>query len=144
MPSKRKQTPSVVSTASSVSLPPPTAPHTLRSASSSPRLGDHARNSHDTAFSESRPSLENGAGKTVSQLTTELFALQTQVTSLEQSCTTLKSTNTSLRRSAEVMAGKCAELEKTKDDLMAELENLSMELFQEANTMVSSLLLTLT
>ncbi|ORY51775.1 hypothetical protein BCR35DRAFT_310693 [Leucosporidium creatinivorum] len=139
MPSKRKQTPSVVSTASSVSLPPPTAPHTLRSSSSSPRLGDHPRNSHDTASSEDRPSLllENGAGKTVSQLTSELFALQAQVTSLEQSCTTLKSTNTSLRRSAEVMAGRCAELEKTKDDLMAELENLSMELFQEANTMVA-------
>jgi len=36
-----------------------------------------------------------------------------------------------------MMVKKCADLEKTKEDLMSELENLSVELFSEANALVS-------
>lgn len=36
-----------------------------------------------------------------------------------------------------MMVKKCVDLEKTKEDLMSELENLSVELFSEANALVS-------
>ncbi|BGP27590.1 proteophosphoglycan ppg4 [Rhodotorula toruloides] len=67
----------------------------------------------------------------------EIFSLQTTISSLEHERTALRSTSDSLRRNNEMLVVKCAELEKTKDDLMSELENLSVELFSEANTLVA-------
>lgn len=69
-------------------------------------------------------------------LAAEVFALRAQVSSLETECTALRSTNASLKRNSETLVAKCAELEKTKDDLLSELENLSVELFSEANALV--------
>lgn len=137
MPSKRKATPSTASNASSTGgaspMPPPSSVN--RSSSSSPRLGDYSTTTTATTEDEADGSLHQ-PGKTVSQLTSELFALHSQVANLESACSSLRSSNVTLRRSADVLSGRCAELEKTKDDLMNELENLSVELFQEANTMV--------
>ncbi|POY73067.1 hypothetical protein BMF94_3905 [Rhodotorula taiwanensis] len=70
-------------------------------------------------------------------LAAEVFALRAQVSSLETECTALRSTNASLKRNSETLVAKCAELEKTKDDLLSELENLSVELFSEANALVA-------
>jgi len=42
-----------------------------------------------------------------------------------------------MKRNNEMMVKKCVDLEKTKEDLMSELENLSVELFSEANALVS-------
>jgi prefoldin subunit 5 len=56
---------------------------------------------------------------------------------LETECTALKVNEESMKRSNEMMVKKCADLEKTKEDLMSELENLSVELFSEANALVS-------
>ncbi|BGP51588.1 hypothetical protein JCM10450v2_007536 [Rhodotorula kratochvilovae] len=158
LPSKRKPTPSNASIASAStanSMPPPDAPFSqgLRSVSSSPHLNETSPNpggsptdqprfsTSTTASSNDDPSLAsliNGAGKSPTQLSGEVFALQTQVSSLETECAALRSNNTSLKRSNETLVGKCAELEKTKEDLMSELENLSVELFSEANTLVAT------
>lgn len=166
MPSKRKQTPSTVSNASSStassSLPPPpslqpqshngrtgsitSASRSLRSSSSSPRLRSErpsitsassfasADGSSGVNYGLSQPSPASSSPST----SADIFALQSHIASLEQQYAGLDATNVSLRRSADMFAAKCAELEKTKDDLMSELENLSVELFQEANTMVST------
>lgn len=81
------------------------------------------------------PSVDTGSA--ASPLAAEVFSLRTQVSSLETECTALRSSNASLKRNNETLVSKCAELEKTKDDLLSELENLSVELFSEANALVS-------
>ncbi|GAA5989912.1 hypothetical protein JCM10908_002376 [Rhodotorula pacifica] len=81
------------------------------------------------------PSVE--ANSATSPLAAEVFSLRTQVSSLDTECTALRSSNASLKRNNETLVAKCAALEKTKDDLLAELENLSVELFSEANALVA-------
>ncbi|GAA5979342.1 hypothetical protein JCM11641_005004 [Rhodosporidiobolus odoratus] len=157
LPSKRKPTPStasIASTSTTSSMPPPNPPysHALRSVSSSPRLGNYSPNPASPSFSHPRFSTsttassidENSASASHFPSTAntppspaELFALQTHIASLETECSALRSNNTSLRRSNETVVGKCAELEKTKENLMSELESLSVELFSEANTLVA-------
>ncbi|GAA5923186.1 hypothetical protein JCM3775_007460 [Rhodotorula graminis] len=148
LPSKRKPTTSNASSASN-SLPPPTS-RGLRSVASSPLLKDVSPNpasptdqprfssstfsSIDESSSLSVPFNSGGNSPTFPR---ELFALQAQVSSLETECTALRSNNASLKRSNETLVAKCAELEKTTEDLMSELENLSVELFSEANTLVA-------
>lgn len=118
LPSKRKTTPS---NASTVSL----------SAANSPALASSAPSASPDP-SGPYPS-SNG-----SHINAEIFSLQTTISSLEHDRTVLRSTSDSLRRNNEMLVVKCAELEKTKDDLMSELENLSVELFSEANALVRS------
>ncbi|GAA5866528.1 hypothetical protein JCM8547_000657 [Rhodosporidiobolus lusitaniae] len=157
LPSKRKPTPStasVASTSTTNSMPPPNPPYaqTLRSVSSSPRLGDYSPNPMSPPLPHPRFSTSTAASSIlddpsprssrhnpdqVSPTPSELFALQSQVTSLETECTALRSSNASLKRNNVTLVSKCAELEKTKEDLMSELENLSVELFSEANTLVA-------
>ncbi|GAA6019559.1 hypothetical protein JCM10207_003743 [Rhodosporidiobolus poonsookiae] len=160
LPSKRRQTPSTASVASNSttnSMPPPNPPfaQTLRSVSSSPRLGNYSPNpsspiphprfstsTTSSSISEDSPSpnlatLAAAAMDGSLPSPSDLFAMQSQVASLETECNALRSNNTSLRRNNETLVGKCAELEKTKEDLMSELENLSVELFSEANTLVA-------
>lgn len=142
MPSKRKQTPSTTSNASSTTSLPPAGMRPLRASSSSPRQRDFPPldpPSSQSFAADGHHSPREPETRSVQQLSAEIFSLQSQVSTLEQHCSGLDATNASLRRSADVLASKCAELEKTKDDLMAELENLSMELFQEANTMVRAI-----
>lgn len=50
---------------------------------------------------------------------------------------TLKAQVAALGNTNEVLTARCGELEKTKNDLLDELERLSVELFEEANLMVS-------
>ncbi|GAA6054099.1 hypothetical protein JCM3770_006172 [Rhodotorula araucariae] len=158
LPSKRKPTPSnasVPSASPANSMPPPNGPFSygLRSVSSSPHLNETSPNpsasptwqprfSTSTASSSnddtSFAALVNGVGRSPTQLSGEVFTLRTQVSSLETECAALRSNNTSLKRSNETLIGKCAELEKTKEDLMSELENLSVELFSEANALVAN------
>ncbi|GAA5905155.1 hypothetical protein JCM6882_000395 [Rhodosporidiobolus microsporus] len=163
LPSKRKPTPStasIASTSTTSSMPPPNPPfaQTLRSVSSSPRLGDYSPNPAPPSMPHPRFSTSTTAssvddlspvvpslGTAASSFTdgssppsaADLFALQSHVSSLENECTALRSNNASLKRNNETLVGKCAELEKTKEDLMSELENLSVELFSEANTLVA-------
>ncbi|KAK4053587.1 hypothetical protein OIO90_003826 [Microbotryomycetes sp. JL221] len=111
--------------------------HVKRSSSSSPHRGNDSIRNRLSADLSSHPSPRDLASKSHQELVQEVIALHHQVSSLEQSYYGMQSTNTSMRKTADKLATKCAELEKTKDDLMAELENLSMELFQEANTMVA-------
>ncbi|KAM0786014.1 hypothetical protein ACM66B_006830 [Microbotryomycetes sp. NB124-2] len=150
LPSVRKPVSSMISTASTSSSTttnsrhPSTSSnhhhhhhHAKRSSSSSPHRQSEAVRNRMSADLSSHPSPRDLSSKSTAELVQEVIALHHQVSSLEQSYYGLQTTNTSLRRSADKFATKCAELEKTKDDLMAELENLSMELFQEANTMVA-------
>ncbi|KAK4048513.1 hypothetical protein OIV83_004681 [Microbotryomycetes sp. JL201] len=142
LPSVRKPISSTLSTtsagsaaeSSSAKLPSHRA---KRSSSSSPHRGSDSVRTRMSADLSAHPSPKDLSAKSPSELVQEVIALHHQVSSLEQSYYGLQSTNTSLRRSADKFATRCAELEKTKDDLMAELENLSIELFQEANTMVA-------
>ncbi|GAA5862777.1 hypothetical protein JCM3774_001918 [Rhodotorula dairenensis] len=83
------------------------------------------------------PNSSVDTGPSATPLAAEVFSLRTQVSSLETECTALRSSNASLKRNNETLVGKCAELEKTKDDLLSELENLSVELFSEANALVA-------
>ncbi|GAA6039340.1 hypothetical protein JCM8097_002806 [Rhodosporidiobolus ruineniae] len=150
LPSKRKPTPStasIASTSTTNSMPPPNPPfaHTLRSVSSSPRLGDYSPTAFSPTAGQPRFSTSTAASSVLddpspspsSGAPGELFALQAQVSSLETECTALRSNNQSLRRNNDTLVGKCAELEKTKEDLMSDLESLSVELFSEANTLVA-------
>ncbi|BGP20012.1 hypothetical protein JCM10213v2_008147 [Rhodosporidiobolus nylandii] len=148
LPSKRKPTPStasIASTSTSSSMPPPNPPfaQTLRSVSSSPRLGDYSPNPTSPSFAHPRFSTSTTASSidehpnASPSYPSDIFALQTQVSSLETEVSALRSNNTSLRRNNDTLVGRCAELEKTKEDLMSELENLSVELFSEANTLVA-------
>ncbi|SCZ94810.1 BZ3500_MvSof-1268-A1-R1_Chr12-1g03673 [Microbotryum saponariae] len=126
----RKQTPSVSSNASAQSNVPTNslfAGH-YRSSSASPQPGDLTNG--DSRSSEERIDRNH--------LPTDVYALQNQVASLDQALASLRNSNTGLRKAHDQLALKCAELEKTKEDLMGELESLSVELFQEANTMVAS------
>lgn len=144
LPSKRKPTPS---NSSSNSMPAPNS-RGLRSVASSPLLKDASPNpasptdqprfstSTFSSIDESSLSVPVNGGGNSPTFSRELFALQTQVSSLETECAALRSNNGSLKRSNETLVGKCAELEKTTEDLMSELENLSVELFSEANTLV--------
>ncbi|GAA5846730.1 hypothetical protein JCM9279_003432 [Rhodotorula babjevae] len=147
LPSKRKPTTSSASSASN-SLPAPPS-RGLRSVASSPLLKDASPNpasptdqprfssSTFSSIDESSLSVPFNSGGTSPTFPRELFALQAQVSSLETECTALRSNNASLKRSNETLVAKCAELEKTTEDLMSELENLSVELFSEANTLVA-------
>ncbi|KDE05899.1 hypothetical protein MVLG_03712 [Microbotryum lychnidis-dioicae p1A1 Lamole] len=126
----RKQTPSVSSNASAQSNVPTNslfAGH-HRSSSTSPQPGDLTNG--DSRSSDERIDRNH--------LPTDVYALQNQVASLDQALASLRDSNTGLRKAHDQLALKCAELEKTKEDLMGELESLSVELFQEANTMVAS------
>lgn len=147
LPSRRKSpNPGAPAADSAASVP---LTRRLRSVGSSPVLNKGFFSSEPApplpAQPRGSPSLEvpaspdpnSGAASTTSPLAAEVFVLRTQVSSLETECTALRSTNASLRRNNESLVGKCAELEKTKDDLMSELENLSVELFSEANALVS-------
>lgn len=58
-------------------------------------------------------------------------------TQLEARNASLEAANAALRHEREELAKKCAALEKTKDDLLVELEGVTAELFQEANMMVA-------
>ncbi|GAA5905595.1 hypothetical protein JCM8208_005781 [Rhodotorula glutinis] len=147
LPSKRKPTTSNASSASN-SLPAPPS-RGLRSVASSPLLKDVSPNpasptdqprfssSTFSSIDESSLSVPFNSGGNSPTFPRELFALQAQVSSLETECTALRSNNASLKRSNETLVAKCAELEKTTEDLMSELENLSVELFSEANTLVA-------
>jgi len=151
LPSKRKPTTSNASSASN-SHPPPSS-RGLRSVASSPLLKDVSPNpaspteqprfssSTFSSIDESSLSVPFNSGGTSPTFPRELFALQAQVSSLETECAALRSNNASLKRSNETLVSKCAELEKTTEDLMSELENLSVELFSEANTLVRPSLL---
>lgn len=124
LPSKRKTTPSNASTVSlsaANSTGPPSVASSIAAVSPDP--------------SKASP-LVNGSNHSPTQINAEIFSLQTTISSLEHERTALRSTSESLRRNNEMLVVKCAELEKTKDDLMSELENLSVELFSEANTLV--------
>ncbi|GAA6002696.1 uncharacterized protein JCM10292_002972 [Rhodotorula paludigena] len=139
LPSKRKP---VASNTSASTTPGNnlSANQSLRSLSSSPLLNDTSPN--PAASPSAPPRLSTSTSSSVDenaspQLSAEVFTLQSQVSSLENECAALRSNNTSLKRSNETLVGKCAELEKTKEDLMSELENLSVELFSEANALVA-------
>ncbi|GAA5869217.1 hypothetical protein JCM1840_004325 [Sporobolomyces johnsonii] len=145
LPSKRKPTPSttsIASTSTTSSMPPPPNPpyaHTLRSVSSSPRLRDPSPVPHSPSI-EPRFSTSTTSSASTDPplpLSSELFALHAQITSLETECSALRSSKESLKRNNDMLVAKCAELEKTKEDLMSELENLSVELFSEANSLVA-------
>ena len=58
-------------------------------------------------------------------------------TQLEARNASLEAANAALGHEREELAKKCAGLEKTKDDLLVELEGVTAELFQEANMMVA-------
>ncbi|GAA5951061.1 hypothetical protein JCM21900_005711 [Sporobolomyces salmonicolor] len=145
LPSKRKPTPSTTSTASTSttsSMPPPPNPpyaHTLRSVSSSPRLRDPSPVPHSPSIEPRFPISTTSSFSADPSLphSSELFALQAQITSLETECSALRSSKESLKKNNDMLVAKCAELEKTKEDLMSELENLSVELFSEANSLVA-------
>ncbi|BGP03405.1 Proteophosphoglycan ppg4 [Rhodotorula toruloides ATCC 204091] len=125
LPSKRKMTPSNASTVSlsaANSTGPPSVASSIAAVSPDP--------------SKASP-LVNGSNHSPMQINAEIFSLQTTISSLEHERTALRSTSESLKRNNEMLVVKCAELEKTKDDLMSELENLSVELFSEANTLVA-------
>lgn len=102
---------------------PPLPPRASTSTTASNEFGTSPNPSIDT-------------GNSASPLAAEVFSLRTQVASLETECTALRSNNASLKRNNETLVNKCADLEKTKDDLLSELENLSVELFSEANALV--------
>ncbi|GAA5962836.1 hypothetical protein JCM8115_001972 [Rhodotorula mucilaginosa] len=103
---------------------PPLPPRASTSTTASNEFGTSPNPSIDT-------------GNSASPLAAEVFSLRTQVASLETECTALRSNNASLKRNNETLVNKCADLEKTKDDLLSELENLSVELFSEANALVA-------
>lgn len=113
MPTTRKKTPSLISTA------------TLG--------GSYLDNSLTLSPKSSNSPLgysEQESNRRVSELTSELV-------SLKELAERLKLGEETAAKSKEVLEKRCGELEKTKNDLMEELENLSVELFQEANTMVA-------
>ncbi|GAA5887909.1 hypothetical protein JCM16303_005630 [Sporobolomyces ruberrimus] len=67
----------------------------------------------------------------------DFHSLRSAYKVLETECAALRVSEESVKRSNEMMVKKCADLEKTKEDLMSELENLSVELFSEANALVA-------
>lgn len=86
---------------------------------------------------ESDSSLTPPTTKSIQELQSEIRSLKSTLAALQTSHATLLSSNTALSSSSATLLTKNAELEKSKDDLMGELENLSVELFEEANKMVS-------
>lgn len=62
--------------------------------------------------------------------------LQLYISQLETDNVALKTSKESLKLNYDRVVEKCAGLEKTQEDLMSELENLSVELFSEANALV--------
>ena len=135
----------------------------LRSVASSPRLGggstspippspieSQPRFSTSTISSfesnHSRPSLSLSPNPSTQSLPLspsnypslqDFTSLQTAFQQLDAECSALRVSEESMKRNNEMMVKKCVDLEKTKEDLMSELENLSVELFSEANALVS-------
>lgn len=99
-----------------------------------------------TALAKSSPNLSNHSGEWVSEAnaavktpeewTTIVGELQSSITALKASQSAIVGSNAALKGSASTLIVKCAELEKSNNDLMADMENLSVELFEEANKMV--------
>ncbi|GAA6018843.1 hypothetical protein JCM11491_006883 [Sporobolomyces phaffii] len=125
----------------------PTLPSRSPTGTSHPRFSTSTVSSLDSAapnIHPSRPSLSpNPSTQSLPNpspspsLLQDFHSLRTAYRDLETECTALRVNEESLRRSNEIMVKKCADLEKTKDDLMSELENLSVELFSEANALVA-------
>ncbi|KAM0752197.1 hypothetical protein T439DRAFT_324267 [Meredithblackwellia eburnea MCA 4105] len=99
-------------------------------------------NPADWVLSPPSASGESSSGQTpssraISSLMIEVAALKSQLANLQSSFVSLESSRDALAASNESLVVRCRDLEKTKNDLMDELERLSVELFQEANMMVS-------
>lgn len=69
--------------------------------------------------------------------TSETWGEQGEVAELRGTVGKLQQANGALETTTKALEGRCAELEQTKDELMGELESLSVELFEEANKMVA-------
>ncbi|KAK4702842.1 hypothetical protein P7C70_g3377, partial [Phenoliferia sp. Uapishka_3] len=109
-----------------------------RKKSQSSRSENKSADGFDSAVTSPDPSSSSfNTSNTASPSSRAIGVLMSEVARLKNALATIQTTNSGLETTVITLETRCADLEKTKNDLMDELERLSVELFQEANMMVS-------